>query len=749
MLRKVYGFNQTEYNPNMISSINLFLHQAVEAYQRGNYSGAEVMLKRILEVDQKNFGALCILGLINATQFKYRKAVEYFKKAEIINPNDLLNLKNLGAALIDSGENKEGLKRYKKIVQIAPLDSEAWFKLGITYGQLGESLNALQALEESISLQDNNSDAWYFKGVVLKDLGRESQALLAYEKTIELNTVNSLAWNGKGGILYLKNNLKDALACFDKSISINPNNPLVWYNKGSVLSELKKYKNAIESFNKAILLDENFVKARCDKGSALALQKDYQDAVSCFEETMKLQIDHEYLLGNYIHTKLQIADWKNLTRDIENLINKIDTNEKVITPFFALSVFDRPELHKKIAKQWIKNKFPSKNFIAPIANKHEKIRLGYFSADYREHPVAYLTSELFLLHDREKFEVFAFSLSAAESKDPVRTELKRNFDHFLDLENHSATEIAQLARELEIDIAIDLGGHTQDSKTGIFANRAAPIQVNYLGYPGTMGAEYIDYIVADTTIIPDYSRVHYEEKILYMPNSFMIDNSSRVPSTRNFTRAELGLPENAFVYCCFNNGYKFNLQQLEDWVEILKAVDNSVLWLSENNEFFKINILNNFSKFKIKSDRIIFASRLDAIDDHLARCKIADLFLDTHPYNAHATAIDALKAGVPLITYTGNAFAGRVAASLLKACDMSDLITHSRQEYINLAIKMATDKDYFLKIKTKLNENISSGPLFSTKKFVKYLERAYLIIYERYLFGMTPDHIMIDGSKSS
>jgi hypothetical protein len=329
------------------------------------------------------------------------------------------------------------------------------------------------------------------------------------------------------------------------------------------------------------------------------------------------------------------------------------------------------------------------------------------------------------LHDRNQFEVYAFALKKAPDGDEMRPRLMKAFDHFLEVENLSDLEVAKLARELEIDIAVDLGGHTQFAPTGIMSYRAAPIQVNYLGYAGTMGAEYMDYIIADRTVIPESSQKYYSEKVVYLPNSFMVDDSKRVASDRVFTRQECGLPENTFVFCCFNNSYKFNKRILESWSRILLKVENSVLWLSENNEHFRNNIKTEFKNFGVDPNRIIFAQRVDSMADHLARYKLADLFLDTHPYNAHTTAIDALKAGVPVITYLGQAFPGRVAASLLNAVGLQQLITRTISEYEITAVNLALNVNELAKIKKLLVKNLAISPIFETSVTTLQLEAIF------------------------
>jgi predicted O-linked N-acetylglucosamine transferase (SPINDLY family) len=339
--------------------------------------------------------------------------------------------------------------------------------------------------------------------------------------------------------------------------------------------------------------------------------------------------------------------------------------------------------------------------------------------------------------------VLAFSLQRAPFGDEMNLRLRNGFDKFFDVGNMSDKEIAQFARECEVDIAIDLAGPTQYSRTGIFSYRAAPIQVNWLGYPGTIGADFIDYIVADRTIIPETHHEFYVEKVVCLPDTYMVDDSKRVASSRIFTREECGLPKNSFIFCCFNNDYKFNSQVLDGWSRILTVVENGVLWIPENNEHFKANITSEFEKRGLDRSRLIFAKRLELMADHLARYTVADLFLDTHPYNAHTTTVDSLKAGIPVLTLMGGSFASRVAASLLNAIDLPELITSTQEEYEALAIELALNPKKLADIKLKLANNRFTTPLFDTPLFTKNIEAAYIKMYERYQNDLQPDHIAI------
>ena len=443
---------------------------------------------------------------------------------------------------------------------------------------------------------------------------------------------------------------------------------------------------------------------------------------------------------------MKIVKLTELKGSLKNIYKRVKESQKSIRPFELLSVIDDPSLHKQAAHIFTQDQFPA-NLNLGLIPKHEKqgkIRIAYFSPDFRNHPVSVLTAELFEMHDRSRFEVIAFALQKAPIADEMSIRLKKGFDEFYEVDNLSDREIASLARQKNIDIAIDLAGFTQHMRAGIFSYRAAPIQASWLGYPGTSGSNFIDYMIIDQTIIPNTHREFYSEKIAHLPNSYMVDDSKRIPSKRVFTKDECGLLNAAFIFCCLNNDYKFNPNVLDSWSRILLNTKDSVLWISENNADFRKNIQAEFGIRSIKPERIIFAQRVDSMGDYLARYKLADLFLDTFPYGAHTTALDSLKAGVPVLTLLGQSFPGRVAASLLNTIGLPELITKNQEEYETLAIELANNPSTLAKIKERLEKNLIATPLFNTPLFTKNIEAVYVKMVEQYQKDMKPDHITVD-----
>ena len=534
----------------------------------------------------------------------------------------------------------------------------------------------------------------------------------------------------------------EAFEACDNALRIKPDYAEGWSNKGVTLNELKRYDEAITHFDKALSLKPDYAEGWSNKGIILNELKRYDEAIAHYDKALILKSDIDWVSGYLLHAKMKICSWSGLSESLEDISKKVAANEKVISPFSLLALNNDSALHKKCSEIYVQDKYLFNPVLGPIIKrpKNEKIRIGYFSADFKNHPVAFLIAELFEIHDRSKFEIYAFSL--VKAADEMRGRLHLAFDHYIEAQGMTDIEIAQLSRSLNIDIAVDLTGITESSRTGIFSYRAAPIQVNYLGYPSTMGADYIDYIVADKTLIPLDAQSYYAEKVVYLPNTYQVNDRKRVISTRQFSRQELGLPEQGFVFCCFNNNYKILPTTFDGWIRILKAVQGSVLWLFQDNIWAVENLKKEAQKQGVDAQRLVFAQRM-GLPEHLARHRNADLFLDTLPYNAHTTTSDALWAGLPVLTLTGQSFASRVAASLLNAIGLPELITATQEEYEALAIELAMNPKKLADTKLKLASNRLTAPLFDTPLFTKHIEAAYTKMYGRYQNDLQPDHISI------
>jgi predicted O-linked N-acetylglucosamine transferase (SPINDLY family) len=535
----------------------------------------------------------------------------------------------------------------------------------------------------------------------------------------------------------------EAIAHYDKALSLKPDYAEAWINKGFTLHEHKRYDEALAHYDKALSLKPDYAEGWSNKGITLNELKRFDEAIVHYDKALSLKSDIDWASGDLLYTKMKICSWSGLPENLEDISEKVVANKKVINPFPLLALNDDALLHKKSSEIYIQSRYPFNSVLGPILKRpqSQKIRIGYFSADYHNHATGYLMAELFELHDKSQFELVGFSFGP-KTNDEMRIRLGRSFDQFIEVGRKSDIEVAKLSRDLNIDIAVDLKGFTQDARTGIFSYRAAPIQVNYLGYPGTMGADYIDYIIADKTLIPLESQSCYSEKVIYLPDSYQVNDRKRTILDRQFTRQELGLPENGFIFCCFNNNFKILPATFASWMRILKAVEGSALWLFQDNPWVVDNLKKEASNHGIDGSRLVFAERMP-LSEHLARHQQADLFLDTAPYNAHTTASDALWTGLPVLTLMGRSFASRVAASLLNAIGLPELITNTQEEYEALAIELAMNPKKLADIKLKLAHTRLTTPLFDTPLFTKNLESAYTKMYERYQNDLGPDHISI------
>jgi len=442
-------------------------------------------------------------------------------------------------------------------------------------------------------------------------------------------------------------------------------------------------------------------------------------------------LDFDYILGKVLHTNMILCSWNNfdsLSKKISKALNK---NSKVIEPFPFLGLIDNPGASKLSSEIFVKDKIAKPSKIKPLATykNHKKPRIGYYSADFCDHAVLHLMMDVFRNHNKSLFDFFGFSFGP-DKNDNWRNEVKNYFIKFEDVTKISDKEVADLSRKLEIDIAIDLTAFTSNSRSGIFSYRAAPIQINYLGYPGTMGAEYVDYIIADEVIIPKENFNYYSEKVLYLPDCYQANMSQKNISKKQFKRSDFGLPDNAFVFCSFNNNYKITPHIFDIWMNILKKVPNSVLWIFKSNETASRNLKRETELRGVDPNRVIFASYLPN-DEHLKRLSLADLFLDTFPYNAHVTASDAIRMGIPILTLTGNSFASRVGASILSCIGIKELITRNKREYQELGIELALNTNKLYKIKKRLRDSLSKSSLYDSHLFTKNLENIYFNLFNK------------------
>jgi protein O-GlcNAc transferase len=708
------------------------LDTAVKSYEKA------LTIKPDLADTHYNLGVtLQGLGQLNA-------AVKNYQLALAVKPDYTEAFNNLCSTLKELGQLDIAVKSYEQILAINPDLVEAHNNLGIALKELDQLDAAIKSYEKALSINPEYAEAHNNLGNVLNDLGQLDAAIKSYEKAIAIQPDYAEVHNNLGNTLKDLGQIDSAIKCFEKTLAIKPDYAEAHNNLGLALMELDQLDDAIRCYDKALNIRPDFAEVHFNCGILMVRLKRMDEALINFERALVLNPDLDFLLGHSLHIKMHLCIWDDLPNDLNELTKKINNNKKVIEPFSMLALIDDPEIQRKTAEIFANTKYPKNHDLPEIGRypKHKKIRIGYFSADFGEHPVSALTAELYEVHDRGQFEIHAFSYGP-DTKDKMNLRIKAGVDHFHEVHKMLHKDIAKLARSLEIDIAVNLGGHTQDARTGIFAMSAAPIQVNYLGYAGTMGADYMDYLIADQTLIPKDKQDYYSENIAYLPYSFMVNDTKNKASKKIFTRAEVGLPINGFVFCCFNNHFKITPSTFIRWMRILSKVDGSVLWLPKGSSTANNNLKKEAKKHSVDENRIIFASRLTLREDHLKRIQLADLFLDTIPYNAHATTSDALRMGLPVLTCIGNSFASRVAASLINSVNLPELITNTQEQYESLAIQIAKNPEKLKTIKKKLDNNLIKSPLYDTSLFTRHLESAYSMMYDRYQRGLEPDYIYV------
>jgi len=675
---------------------------------------------------------------------RFDAAVASYDKAISLKPELVEAYSNRGNALQELKHLDEAVASYEMAITLKPDYAQAYFNRGNALKELKRFDAAVASYDKAISLIPDYVDAYSNRGLALQALKQFTPALASYDKAIALNPGFAVAYSNQGLTLQELKQLKAALKSYDKAIALNPEYVEAYSNRGNVLMELKQLSAAVASYNHAIALKPDLAEAYSNRGHALQELKQLDAAVSSYDKAITLKPDIDYLFGMRQHAKMRKCDWQHYSKNVLELNFRIQSNEKVSPSFPVLALHIPLPTQRKAAEIWVADKYPHNPSFGSITNIeiNPKMRIGYYSAEFRHHPVSILTVGMFEQHDKSKFELIAFSFGP-DIQDEMRKRIESAFDKFLDVSAKSDKEIAQISRELGIDIAIDLSGHTQDGRVGIFSFRAAPIQLSYIGYLGTMGANYYDYLIADSTIIPTKSQVYYSEKIVYLP-SYQVNDHKQVVNHTSLTRQELGLPNNGFVYCCFNGNYKITPPTFDGWMRILKSVPESVLLLYAENQSAVENLKLEADKRGVNPERLIFGGILNR-SAYLARYRCTDLFLDTLPYNAGATASDALWAGLPVLTCMGESFASRVAASLLKAIDLPELVTQTQAEYEALAIELATNPAKLKAIKVKLENNRLTTLLFDTPRFTKHLEAAYTKMYERCKAALPIDHIFIDA----
>ena len=622
-----------------------------------------------------------------------------------------------------SGKIEEAIKIYQKLIIKEKNNPEIFFLLGTAFLQKENYTKTVYYLNNAIILKNDEANYYNNIGIAYSKLKLHEDAIKSYKKAINLNN-NFLDANINLGIEYKKlQKLELAKQHFEKANFLSPKNHLVYNNMGNLYKDFEDLNNAINFYNKSIEIKRDNADAYNNKAEIFLLQKKFDDAILNFKKVLSYNENFDFTFGKYIHSKMHICDWENYDENIKKLIDKINNGKKVIEPFVLLSLTDDLKLQLKNSYIYKIAKFSSQNDKNNFVKKRKgkKIKIGYFGAEFYNHPVLQLTSDIFKNHNKIKFEIYGFYHGRV--KDKFHYDIQKHFKSFYDISKKTDEEILNLSHKIGLDIAVNLTGYTAESRNEIYQKRVAPVQISFVGYSGSMGVDFIDYIIADSCLIPKEKIEYYTEKVIYMPGSFFPNQSQIKISSKNFTKENLYLPQKNFIFGSFNNSYKITPEIFKTWMKILQRTNDSVLWLLNNNDKATNNLIKAAETNNIDPKRLIFAEKLP-YDEHLKRFKYMDLFLDTFPYNAHTTASEAIRSEVPIITMMGESFASRVCGSLLSSIEMNNLITKDLNEYENLAVEMAKNEFFYNEFKKKI-KSVNTKKLFDSKKYTENLENLF------------------------
>jgi predicted O-linked N-acetylglucosamine transferase (SPINDLY family) len=690
--------------------------------------------------------ALCNRGNALLALDRHHQALASFNKALGVKPDYADALNGRGTALLRLKQPEKALGSFDKALALAPDLAQALNNRGNALLDLKRPEEALASFDKALATRPDYAEALTNRGIALGKLMRPEEALASYDRALAIKPHLAQALNNRSNVLLVLKRPVDALASLDKALNMNPADAEALYNRGLVFLDLSQPAEALASLDRALALKPEHADALCCRGDALVDLGRAEQALASFEKALAIAPDNAAAVGGVLLAALRACRWTRVREILASQGSQTGGQSPIaaLGPFFTLACCDDPSVQLDCARQSVQS---SKLTAAPRwtapPRSGGKLRIAYISADFRNHAIATLFSELFRLHDRTRFDVIGIS-TGTDDRSNERSRIAKAFDRFLDVRYKCDQDAAEILRELEVDIAIDLTGHTRDTRLGILASRPAPIQVSYLGYPGTTGADFIDYVIADPIVLPFDQQPYYTERIVHLPDTYQVNDCKRAIPSSAPTREACGLPEDAFVFCCFNNNYKITQEIFEVWMRLLAANPGSVLWLYRSNEDVERNLREVLRRGGVDSARLLFAEPLP-YRAHLARHLQADLFLDTLPYNAHTTASDALWAGLPVVTCMGRTFAARVAASLLHAAGLPELVTHSLADYEALAMRLASDRALLEQYRQRLQANRRTCALFDTARFARNIELAYIQMWEIHQRGEDPQSFRVPG----
>lgn len=695
----------------MEKSLIELINNTKKSLSQKKYDDALSFLNLIIEKDPKNLSALSTMGDIKAFKGNFLEAIEIFDKIIQINPELFLIYNNKGFCLMRIHKYEESILSFQKAIQYKEDFSEAYNNLGLAFKKLGKSLEARKNFLSATKHKKNFFQAY--------------------------NNLSTLALE--------ENNLEDAIKYANDSIQINQRNVEAYNNLGLIFKKKRDFENSLANFNKVLEINPNYQPALINIAKNFEELNNVDEALKYLKKANKVDSENINSLSSLIYLKLKLCDWHDLNNLKTKLFSLCDNIEnKIMQPYYSLLLRDDIKLQKVVAEKWSKNYSSRIETLKTEKNDNQKIKLGYFSSDFEKHAVISLLRDLFVNHDKNKFELYGFNLNRKFLKDDISEIIINNFKEFIDCNSKTDFEIKRICDSFKIDIAIDLNGYTGEGRPAIFKNKCAPIQINYLGYAGTMGDKLYDYIVADKIVIPERNLKNYSEKIIFIPNSFFPNSLGNKNIESKLIKKDFFLPNNKFIFCCFNNIVKFNENIIDIWSEILSSSENSILWLSITKETPQHkNILQEFEKRGIKSSKIFFSEKIE-YEKYLERFQLADLFLDTYPYGGHTTSIEALSSGLPILTLQGEAFQSRVSSSLLQNLDLSELITSNKEDYIKLALELSNNNEKIESFKSKLKNQKKISEIFNNKVYTKNLEKAFFVAHDRFVNQKKMDNIYLE-----
>ena len=683
---------------------------------------------------QRRLGnTLQAMGDLQGAAAAYRSSLE-------LDAGNVRGHNNLGQVLQALGDPDGAIACYQQAIALDADYAIAHNNLGIVHHEAGAYEAAVGCFEKALALRPAFFQAHHNCAGALLKLGRIEAALRHCDQALALNPRLAEAHSRRGDVLRHLNRLLDAHEAYGHAVQQKPDLAHAWVSLGRIMMTLEQPREAVRYFELARPLQPDLVDSRLEYGMALLGSKRVEEAIAAYERLAVLSPRGWYLQGIVREARNHACDWRDLAQDRERIAAAVAAGEPVSSPFVFLSICDSPPLQRRCAQIYAARETHEQHEPAPswpVRPSGRRLRIAYLSADFHSHATAVLMAGVFESHDRDQFECWAVSFGPPDAG-PMRQRLVRAFEHFIDVQGMDDATAAQTVRDQSVDIVVDLKGYTTGMRAGILGRRCAPLQVSYLGYPGTLGMPQMDYLIADRIVLPPEHAQHYTERIVWLPDSYQCNDNTRSIAQQTPSRAEAGLPEAGFVFCCFNNNYKITPAVFEVWMCLLRAVPGSVLWLLGDNDAATCNLRAEAAARGVESTRLIFAQRTDPAA-HLARHRLADLFLDTLPYNAHTTASDALWAGLPVLTCRGNAFAGRVAASLLHAVGLPQLVTTSLEEYQARALELVRDPPQLAGLRARLASNRMTQPLFDTQRFCRHLEKAYSAMWQRYGNGLPPE----------